>query len=136
MTEYVKDLVTALLKARQGATGHVSPVLEMEEIFFSLETAVPCGLIVNELVSNSLKHAFRGRKEGKIFLSLNRGDGKVVLTYRDDGPGLARELDLSRSVGLRLIHSLAMYQLRGTVELVHHSGGTEFVFRFPLPAIE
>ena len=106
--------------------------MELEDVSLSVDAALPCGLIINELLSNSLKHAFRGGQNGDIFLSLRRLGEEVELRYRDDGPGLPRELrDLSRvgSLGLKLVHNLAVRQLRGKMEHANEPGA-EFVFRF------
>jgi two-component sensor histidine kinase len=135
--EYAKDLATNLLKAHQGDEGPVKLMLELDEIKLPYDTVLPSGLILNELISNSLKHAFPKRKSGTIFISLRKLGEMLELRYQDDGPGLPRDFDPSHieTLGLKLVHSLAVHQLRGTIELAHHSG-TEFVFRFPLQIVE
>jgi two-component sensor histidine kinase/PAS domain-containing protein len=131
MKGYVDDLVASLLKSHQEGGGPVTPVLDLEEVFLSLDAALPCGLIINELVSNSLKHAFRDRAAGSVFLTLRNLGEEAEFRYRDDGPGLPKDLELPRigSLGLKLVRNLAVRQLRGTMELVHDPR-TEFVFRF------
>lgn len=129
--DYLDDLVRSLLRTHRGTDASIGAVLEIEDLFLSIDAALPCGLIINELVSNSLKHAFPAPMSGEIFLSL-RQDGDVVeLRYRDDGPGLPRDLDLSRikSLGLKLVYNLAVRQLRGTMD-VRHEPAEEIVFRF------
>ena len=134
MKEYVGELVPSLLRTHQGTDGGVSPVLELEEMSISIDAALPCGLIISELVSNSMKHAFPGRSSGTVFLSLRRDGDTVQLRYRDDGRGLPRDIDPSRirSLGLKLVYNLAVRQLRGTMEIVHRPE-QEFVFAFPDP---
>lgn len=131
MRDYVGDLMTSLLRARQGVGGAVRTELELEDIFVSIDAALPCGLIISELVSNSLKHAFPDRESGAIFLSLRSAGEKIELRYGDDGPGLPRDLDLSRtrSLGLKLVYNLAVRQLRGAME-IRRDPGSEFVITF------
>ena len=131
MKDYMTDLVKALLRAHAVANGPVSLSLDLEGRSFPIDAALHCGLIINELVSNSLKYAFPQSKPGAIFLSLRRTGEETELRYRDDGPGLPRDLDLSRikSLGLKLVYNLAVRQLRGTIEL-RRDPVTEFVFKF------
>lgn len=132
MREYIIGLLASLLRAYSGTGVSVSQVLDLEEIFFSIDMAVPCGLIINELVSNSLKHAFPDRKGGTIFLSMRRMGEETILKYRDDGSGLPRDLDLPRikSLGLKLVYNLAVRQLRGKLDL-QYDPVPEFIFLFP-----
>jgi two-component sensor histidine kinase len=93
--------------------------------------AVPCGLILNELFSNAIKHAFRGRNGGKVYVALHgMPDGQVELTIRDDGIGLPPGMDWqqSPSLGLSLVQTLAN-QLQAAVE-VKNVEGTEFKILF------
>ncbi|MDP1860770.1 MAG: AAA family ATPase [Gemmatimonadaceae bacterium] len=131
MRDYVEDLIKAIFRAQRGADGPVQRNLDVEDLLVSIDAAVPCGLIINELVSNTLKHAFPDRKPGAIYLSLRRRCETTELRYRDDGPGLPRDLDLAqvRSLGLKLVYNLAVRQLRGTME-IRRDPATEFVFAF------
>jgi len=97
---------------------------------------VPCGLMLNELFTNSLKHAFVGRETGAVTVSLQSGGrGKVVLSVQDDGIGLPLEMDIknARSLGLRLVQMLAR-QLRASVEAQPHKG-TAFTITFEVPNV-
>lgn len=131
MRDYVTDLAQALLKAHAVGDGSVALSLDLEALTFPIDAALHCGLIINELVSNSLKYAFPRGKHGTIFIALSRTGEETELRYRDDGPGLPRDLDLTRvkSLGLKLVCNLAVRQLRGTVD-VQSDPTTEFVFRF------
>lgn len=131
MREYATDLVKALLHAHAVADGSVALSLDLESLAFPIDAALHCGLIINELISNSLKYAFPQGKRGTIFLALRRVGNETELNYRDDGPGLPRDLDLSRSrsLGLKLVYNLAVRQLRGSMD-VRRDPATEFVFRF------
>jgi two-component sensor histidine kinase len=131
LRDYVIDLMASLLRTHPGTDGSVRTNMDLEDIFLSIDTALPCGLIINELVSNSLKHAFPGRESGAVFLSLRRIGDKIELRYRDDGPGLPPDLDLSQSktLGLKLVYNLAVLQLHGKME-IQRSPATEIVITF------
>jgi len=100
-----------------------------------VDVAVPCGLIVNELASNALKHAFRGRPKGEVTVGLERdaATNRLCLRVSDDGVGLPADLDVRRSssLGLRLVQMLTR-QIGGTVE-VRSGPGTEFRVGFAAP---
>jgi two-component sensor histidine kinase len=101
-------------------------------VSLDLDRAIPAGLIISELVSNALKHAFRGRREGDILVELTGVDsGHVALTVTDDGIGLPEGMDPneSQTLGLLLVHTLTR-QLGG--KLTIRSGtGTAFEIVFP-----
>jgi two-component sensor histidine kinase len=88
-------------------------------------------MIINELVSNALKHGFPAGRRGEVFVQLRRNDGSYVLRVKDTGVGLSRETDWEKpkTLGLRLVRTL-VGQLDGTME-VRSKGGTEFVVTFP-----
>ena len=103
----------------------------MDDVFLGIDTAVPCGLILNELVSNSLKHAFPGGREGEIRIELRLDDDKkFTLMVSDNGVGIPKDLDFrnTESLGLQLVDTL-VNQLEGTIEL-DRSGGTAFKTTF------
>ncbi|MEW6719969.1 MAG: histidine kinase dimerization/phosphoacceptor domain -containing protein [Thermodesulfobacteriota bacterium] len=129
--DYVDDLVNSLLYAHRRLDASVRAVLDVDDLFLSIDEALPCGLIINELVSNSLKHAFPARGSGEISIMLRRAGDRVELRYRDDGPGLPRDLDLTRvkTLGLKLVYNLSVRQLRGTLD-VRREPAEEIVIRF------
>ncbi len=129
--EYVRDLVTDLFRAYCVDQEGIRVTTVVNDVHLEVETATPCGLIINELVSNALKHAFVGRQSGELLLELESRDaGEFLLTVRDDGIGFPGGFDpqTSKSLGLRLVVDLTR-QLDGTVE-VEHNGGTTFRVRF------
>ena len=132
--EYIGSLLGYLWRAHGTAVGAVRLTLDLEPVSLSVDIAVPCGLILNELASNALKHAFRGRATGEVTVSL-RGitDGRVSLRISDNGVGLPAGLDWrqTRSLGLRLVQMLAG-QLDAKVEKSGNSG-TEFEVTFSNP---
>lgn len=131
---YARSLLEYLWRAHGSAASGVRLVLDVEPVPLSVTAAVPCGLILNELASNALKHAFAGRDGGEVAVTL-RGDddGEVRLRIGDDGTGLPPGFDWrqARSLGLRLVQMLAG-QLGGQLEVQTREGeGTQFqvVFR-------
>jgi PAS domain S-box-containing protein len=143
---YLERLVDNLFQTYRLGNADISLKMELESnIFFDMDIAVPLGLIVNELVSNSLKHAFSGRDSGEIYLKLcreknienekdncaengteaHRGTG-FILTISDDGTGIPDtiEIENSESLGLQLVNIL-VDQLDGEIE-VKRNDGTEF----------
>jgi two-component sensor histidine kinase len=104
----------------------------MESIILNLERAVPCGLILNELVSNALKHAFPDGRRGEITVTMRRDNGNYRLSVADNGVGMAEAVDLphTKTLGLRLV-SIFVEQLQGTFN-VERGEGTRFEIVFPV----
>jgi PAS domain S-box-containing protein len=126
--EYVSDLVNHLMMSCQSSTGSdVEVCVNIAPVTFNIETATPCGLIINELVTNGFKHAFTDGRSGKITISLTRQDSEYQLMVRDDGVGFAPDLDWrnSPSLGLRLVRILAR-QLDATLTQTSGEMGTCF----------
>ncbi len=111
---------------------HVS--IEVNHAELEMSQAIPCGLLVNELVTNSLKHAFPGGRQGTVRVSLECAREECKLIVDDNGVGLPEEFDWERadSLGLQLIQVLTN-QLDGAVHL-DRSSGTRFEISFPLSA--
>ncbi len=131
--DYIKSLLNYLWRAQQSAAG-VRLDLDLEPTLLPVNLAVPCGLILNELFSNALKHAFAGRDSGQVIVSLHGNDqGRLRLSVRDSGVGLPPGFDWkqSRSLGLRLTQMLAG-QLRASIEVTSDKG-TEFAIIFERP---
>jgi PAS domain S-box-containing protein len=128
--EYVRSLVAFLFR-----TYNVSGVrfrYAIQPCTLPVNTAIPCGLVLNELVSNALKYAFAGRDGGEIEIGLAvLEDNRVVLTVRDDGVGFPRDLDFraTKSLGLQLVNTLTT-QINGTIGLIRDRG-TTFTITMP-----
>ncbi|MBK8025764.1 MAG: sensor histidine kinase [Chloroflexi bacterium] len=132
--EYLRDLTDYLLASYQGQEKAVTLNVKADDIFLDIDTAIPCGLLVNELLSNALKHAFRDRLTGKIGVEMCfSGDGHYQLSVWDDGVGMPEGMsDLkTTSLGLRLVNSLTR-QLGATIEF-RSRPGTEITIRFAKP---
>jgi two-component sensor histidine kinase len=130
--EYTRSLLGYLWRAHGAAAANVRLTLELEPLTLPIDTAVPCGLILNELAGNALKHAFRGRTEGEVTVTLQSGaEGSVFLYVRDNGVGLPDGFNWreASSLGLRLVQLLSK-QLDASVE-VSGGGGSRFEIALP-----
>jgi len=132
--EYVPSLATALFRSYRVDAATITLNLDVAQVFLDIDTVIPCGLIINELVSNSLKHAFPAGRAGEIRITLRpAGDNLLTLVVGDNGVGLPQDLDLRHagSLGLQLVNTLVS-QLGGTITL-HRHGGTEFEITLATP---
>jgi two-component sensor histidine kinase/HAMP domain-containing protein len=128
---YLRSLASALFSSYGIGSQGISLKLSVDDIRLDINTAVPCGLIINELIANSLKHAFP-TGQGEISVDLHPdGDDAVALTVSDNGGGFPEDLDFRKtdSLGLQLVNTLTK-QLGGTIEL-DRSTGTAFKLKFP-----
>ncbi len=130
-TDYIETLIKNLFQAYGVSANHITLEKAIDEVSLSIDTAIPCGLIINELVSNALKYAFPNKNKGTIYISLHSEEGGYyTLTIKDNGRGLPFnwEIKTVESLGLQLVNILAN-QLEGTLQ-VDCSLGTEFSLRF------
>jgi len=130
---YVRDLADQIFRTYSLQSGSISLELQIDPIPLTIDKAIPCGIIVNELLSNCLKHAFTGRATGKITIALHRTQERLLeLKVGDDGVGIPQELNVSEapSLGLRLVRTLAD-QLKGTLR-IDQAAGTAFTITFPI----
>ncbi len=128
LEDYVNDLVRNLLSSYYivGRKVHFKSQIE-PTIFLDIDTAVPCGLILNELISNACKYAFEPHCQGEITLQgFINAERQLVLILKDNGKGLPRDIELDnvKTLGLRLVKNLS-HQLRGTV-IIERQQGTQF----------
>ncbi len=128
-TAYIRGLAGHLLRTYQVDTELIKLHFDVGEVRLGIDTAVPCGLIVNELMSNCLKHAFpHGRGEIRVGLQAT-SVRRVILSVSDNGVGLPSDISEADSFGLGLVSALVQ-QLRGFLE-VERKGGTTFSISFP-----
>ncbi len=136
---YLRKLTSELLRSYSIGNENVSLILDIEPIYMEMDTAVPLGIIVNELVSNSLKHAFPEGNEGEIRISLlglenyeieGEKDLQFTLSIADNGKGFPENIDFrnTSSLGLQLVNIL-VEQIEGSIEL-KRGKGTEFNINF------
>jgi PAS domain S-box-containing protein len=131
LTEYLQKLTSMLFRTYDISKGNIRLEVKAKDISMEVDKAVPCGLIVNELVSNALKHAFLPKKEGLIQIELVLKDNQYGLTVRDNGVGLPEGLEIPKtgSLGLQIVQVLVK-QVHGRMKLERH-GGTSFTIHFP-----
>ena len=129
-SDYLDSLVSELSRSYRLNPMNVNIALNISHAMFDVDTAVPCGLIVNELVSNSLKYAFPDDRKGTIQVNLDSREDKFALVVKDDGIGIPEEVDWqnTESLGMQLVNTLTS-QLGGSIEL-NDSSGTEFKVTF------
>lgn len=132
--KYLRDVSWGLMESYDAKSRGIKVNIHADDIMLPLDQTVPCGLIINELLSNSLKYAFPGGRKGSIDVEvLASSPGNLEVIVRDDGIGLPKDMDISRlsSLGLKLVTSLAA-QLKGRVTVESKPGaGTEFRISFP-----
>jgi len=137
LAEYIETLVSNLYDM-YGTTkldlNRVTLKVETEPIWVNIDIAISCGLIVNELVTNALKHAFPAGQVGQIYIIVKlQAHDRIVIKVGDDGIGLPLELNWqnTKSLGLQIVNILTN-QLKGNIELNTRDFGTEFILRFSI----
>jgi two-component sensor histidine kinase len=123
-SEYVRSLATSVFASSGISQNHITLSLELDEVFLPVDKAIPCGLILNELINNALKHAFQTSASGKIRVELRKSsEGQVSLSVTDDGSGILPDVKTKRasSMGLQLVESL-VEQLDGRLEIRSRPG--------------
>ena len=128
--DYIRNLVSNLFNSYDVEKYRIKPTLEIDDVNLNIETAVPCGLIISELVSNSLKYAFPDDMEGEIYISLKANSDKFRLIISDNGIGLPEEFDFENigSLGLLLVNNLTE-QIDGEIK-INRKNGTEYDISF------
>jgi two-component sensor histidine kinase len=126
LSDYIRFLGTGLFQFYDARSRGIRFTLDAPDVRVDINTAIPLGLILNELISNALKYAFPKGKGGEISVSIRREEKTLTVIVRDDGIGIPPDFDWQNapSLGLRLVNSL-VDQLDGTVEL-DRASGTKF----------
>ena len=123
--DYVADLLPLIARACGSPEGKVSIELELEDLDFVLDTAIPFGLVINEIATNSFLHAFPGDRKGKLTVSVRRlGPGLVSMTVSDDGVGFPPAFDpyAASTLGIRTTVSLVRMQMHGSIDIIADGG--------------
>ncbi len=133
--DYITTLANSLFSFYRVTAGNISVNIDVKDVLLGVDTAMPCGLVVNELLSNSLKHAFPEGRRGEISITLKKSGVELEPDYElivsDNGVGIPEGLDIgkTKSLGLQLITTLVSHQLQGKLKLIR-TDGTKFHIRF------
>ena len=125
LKEYISELVENLVRSYNLTSAQITTIIDIDAISFGIEMAIPCGLIVNEIVVNSLKYAFKDGRAGLIQVEVHKlVDGAIEMRISDNGVGIPADFDLShiKTLGMELIHTLVEQQLGGKMELDRAAG--------------
>jgi two-component sensor histidine kinase len=122
MSHYLDSLAKNLGQSFSKKQGDVSFNIDCEELFLNIDQAITCGQIVNELVTNAFKHAFKGQTDGKITITMEEDDDLCTLVVKDNGRGTKKADPEKFSLGLSLVHELTRYQLKGNVNITEENG--------------
>lgn len=130
MENHIRELTDFL--SQIYASRLITPVIESSSVYLSITQAIPCALVLNELISNAYKHAFREGQKGTVKISMQRSaEDTIFMRVKDDGIGIPEEVDIykTESLGLKLVRNLVQKQLKGEIE-VKRDNGTEFIIEF------
>jgi len=127
---YLKDLAKMILQTYSLSKGKISLQTALDELYLDLRKTVPLGLILNELITNSIKYAFPHNGDGEIKISLSRHSDKATLHVSDNGKGLPENFDIKKSNGMGLnLVMLLVEQIEGNIDLFN-SNGANIVINF------
>jgi two-component sensor histidine kinase/CheY-like chemotaxis protein len=132
LSTQIQDLINGLSTIYSGKGHDIRCEIDSRDVFLPVDRAIPCGLAMNEILSNAYKHAFSGRKKGCIRISALQENGRICITVCDNGIGLPARFDINRTggLGIQLIRTLVQHQLKGSVTM--KSGkGTAVRMEFP-----
>lgn len=131
MRDYVTNLFKYLYEIHGIDPGRIILKTQIDDVYLKIDTAIPCGLIINEIVSNAFKHAFPENKVGEIEFILRQNDSLFMLKASDNGIGLSNDINLENptTLGLRLIQNLSR-QVGGKVSINTDQNGTQYILIF------
>jgi two-component sensor histidine kinase len=132
MGSQIRDQVTDLSSIYGRSGAEIQITIDSEDIYLPVDQAIPCALVVNEVLSNAFKHAFRGKTQGVLSVSAKQTDDHISIIIKDDGVGIPGDIDIYKttSLGLKLIRNLVL-QLHGSVTITSNQG-TKVMVEFPL----
>jgi PAS domain S-box-containing protein len=131
LDHYLRQMCGSLIETYSSGTGQITLRMDLEEVRLQVKSAIPIGLIVNELLTNSLKYAFPGGGSGTVSVGLHAGTGVLSLTVTDDGVGLPADFEERRSKGMgSMLIGMMVRQLKGSYTIEREKGA---LFRFTIP---
>ncbi len=131
MPSHIREL-TRYLSGMYAGRKKIRPVVEVSGVCLALTQAIPCALVLNELITNAFKHAFAAGQEGTLTVTMRQSpEGSIVLRVNDDGIGIRDDIDLyhTNTMGLKLVRKLVQQQLKGEIR-VERESGTAFIITF------
>ena len=136
MNTQIRDQISGLSNIYSNKDCEISTTVKSSSLFLSVDQAIPCALMINEILSNAYKHAFKGRKRGSIDISAVQENGNMCISIRDDGVGISSDIDISHgnSLGFKLFRALIQYQLKGSF-MINNNNGTEVSVKFPVQPV-
>lgn len=131
--QYLEELTDVIVSSLSSSETNISINIDADPVKLTVNQAIPCGLILNEIITNAHKHAFADRDEGRIDIALKGEDGEITMQITDNGVGLpdGTSLEQPTSLGLKLIGTLSK-QLNGKAEFGDAEPGTKFTLQFAL----
>jgi two-component sensor histidine kinase/CheY-like chemotaxis protein len=133
LREYIVELVDLIQSSYDQGSGNIDFKLDLEDTTVLIDTAISCGLIINELISNSFKYAFPDNQKGIIYIELGiTSDCEILLRIGDDGIGIPDNFNLleSETLGVQTIIGISENQLKGKPSFINHNGlGFELIFK-------
>ena len=134
MAVHVRRLLASMGQVYTNSYRRIRPKIECSHVFLSVTQAIPCALVLNELISNVYKHAYPEDASGECVIFMAETDGKLIhFQVKDKGTGIPQEVDIEKTetLGLKLIRNLVRKQLKGEVRFKCHNG-TEITVEFPI----
>lgn len=132
--EYITTLTSNILHSYTASISKIRLAMDLQKVILNLDSSIPAGLIINELITNAIKHAFNNQNKGNIYINLFTRDNVLFLEVSDDGSGFPSNVDFrnTNSLGLQLVNTL-VEQLNGNIELKKYKEkGTSFLINFPM----
>jgi two-component sensor histidine kinase len=132
MKRHAEELMSYLSHVYADSGKEINSLIETSDVYLSIDQAVPCALVLNELLANAFKHAFIESGQGTIQVSIKKStDNNVFMKIKDNGKGITEESDLNSTtgLGLKLVRHLVTGQLKGEMHF-NHDDGTEVCIDF------